>query len=119
MNNDTTKIFLLETSITWNGLNRHTELFTYYWSLLLNNVGGWSSVYFNSQEDSPLCVKFSKENYDIICQFVLSDGLNKYLLKTNFDPNESVYNKEDESWYRYFNTEESKEVEKELRKLMI
>ena len=117
-NNDTTKIFLLETSLKWNGLNRHTELFTYYWSLLLNNFGGWSSVYFNSQEDCPLCVKFSKENYDIICQFVLSDNSSKYSLRINFNPEESVYKKEDESWYRYFNTEESKEVEKELRKLM-
>jgi hypothetical protein len=75
------EVRLLETSTTWNGLNRHSELETYYWALKFNGK------YNNSQIENPLCAIFKNyENHVVTVNYASINNLMKYRLTLNYDP---------------------------------
>lgn len=112
------EICLLETSITWTGNNRHSELNTYYWYLKFSNFKDWSSNYFNSQTETPLMAKFSKEELKIEISFQRVENILYYIINLNFNPNDSTYLESIKGWRRTFDTSEFIDVEYSLIKLM-
>lgn len=112
------EICLLETSKKWKGNNIHSELNTYYWSILFKDKNGWASKYFNSQTNNPLLSEFTKEDSRVLVQFENIEGEHKYEVKSNFKPTEDLYKEENEYWVRIFDTSEFSDVEEELEKLL-
>lgn len=112
------EICLLETSKKWNGLNRHSELNTYYWSLLFKDYNRWTSKYFNSQHDTPLLLKFAKDEKQLSVQFENIEGQNKYVFSLNFNPKNDLYHEENKIWIKIFNSIEFMDAEEELKNLL-
>lgn len=98
------EICLLETSRKWNGLNRHSELNTYYWFLVFNNHKNWIANYCNSQTEQPLTSTFEKDGIVIRVCFKNSDNVNKYILTLNFDPKEAGFSFINNYWIKNFDT---------------
>ena len=113
------EICLLETSKKWNGLNRHSELNSYYWSILFNEKNGWTSKYFNSQSNSPLLSEFTKEDSRVCVQFENIGGEHKYVIRLSFRPSNDLYKEENAYWVRIFKTTAYAEVENELNRLLL
>lgn len=117
-NKNKMEICLLETSKKWNGLNRHSELNSYYWSILFKEKNGWTSKYFNSQTNIPLMSEFTKEDSRVFVQFENVEGVHRYVLRSSFKPTNDLYTEENKNWVRIFDTSEFIEVEEELEKLL-
>jgi hypothetical protein len=114
-----TKICLLETSKTWIGTNRHSELNTYYWYLIFNNHNNWTTQYFNSQTETPLTTTFEKEKKIVNVCFENIDGSWKYRVELNFDPKESDFLNSNNNWSKQYETNDFAILESFLKKILI
>jgi hypothetical protein len=112
-------IFLLDSSKKWTGNNIHSELNTYYWSLMFNEMNDWNTVYFNSKEEKQLCTKFEKEKKVIECSFQYEKDKYIYKLSLNFDPNDTDYKFKDDKWIKDYNATDFFVVENELNRILL
>ncbi|MGY6521315.1 MAG: GmrSD restriction endonuclease domain-containing protein [Mongoliitalea sp.] len=113
------EICLLETSKKWNGLNRHSELNSYYWSILFKDKNNWTSKYFNSQNNTPLLSEFTKEDSRVSVKFENIEREHKYVIRTNFRPTNELFTEANDHWVRIFDTDEYSDVEEQLEKLLV
>jgi hypothetical protein len=113
------EICLLETSKKWNGLNRHSELNTYYWYLKFNGQNKWTAKYFNSQTDTPLTTSFEKEQMNVNVCFEKFSAINKYKIELNFDSKEAELLSSDNKWLKHFDSDKFMDVETFLKKILL
>lgn len=113
------EICLLETSKKWNGLNRHSELNTYYWYLLFDGYNNWTATYYNSQTETPLTTLLEKEEMKVNVCFEKMDGSHKYKIDMNFDPKEIGFLDINNKWSKLFESNKFIEVETFLNKILI
>ena len=113
------EICLLETSKKWIGTNRHSELNTFYWHLIFDNLNNWSSKYFNSQTETPVTTSFVKEEKKVSVCFEKITGSWKYHVNLNFDAQESDFLNSHNSWSKHFGTDNFIEVETFLKRILI
>jgi len=109
------EICLLETSKKWNGLNRHSELNTYYWYLMFNGQNNWTAKYFNSQTDTPLTTFFEKEQMNVNVCFEKIDDAHKYKVDLNFNPNKVDFLNSNSNWSKIYETESFMDIENFLK----
>lgn len=112
------EICLLETSKKWIGFNRHSELNTYYWYLMFDGQNKWSSMYFNSQTETPLTTLFVKEEMNVNVYFENIDGNHKYNIDLNFDPEETEFLRINNNWSKHFESNNFMDVETFLNKIL-
>ena len=108
---DKMEIYLLETSKKWTGLNIHSELNTYYWSLVFDDELVWKSNYFNSQTETPLTTSFKKGDNVVKVSFENFDGIRKYRVDWNFDPQEGAIFNSNTYWSIDFDSKNFFDVE--------
>lgn len=118
-NKNKMEICLLETSKKWNGLNRHSELNTYYWYLMFDSQNNWTAMYFNSQTETPLTTFFEKEVMKVSVCFENIDGVHKYKIELNFDPKEDEFLSSNNKWSKHFETKNFIDVENFLKKILV
>lgn len=113
------EICLLETSKKWNGLNRHSELNTFYWYLIFKNHNNWTAKYFNSQTEIPLTTTFEKEDMKVKVCFENINGIWKFGVELNFDPKEDEFLNTNNYWSKYFESNNFMDVETFLKKILV
>jgi hypothetical protein len=113
------EICLLETSKKWIGTNRHSELNTFYWHLIFDNLNNWSSKYYNSQTETPLTTSFEKGKKKVSVCFENITGTWKYHVNLNFDAQESDFVNSNNNWSKHFETDNFMDVETFLKRILI